>query len=292
MIGRHFLAPLAYLSCVATAFAGAPTPEKEEPPEINTTLMSLTFKLVGDGAYGTAFVLGKPLPPPKDPMKVSYVMVTAAHVLDRIKGETAKLDLRKNDGQRFVKLQWEIRIRENGKALWSRHPSEDVAAMFVTLPEEAGVRPLPTSVLASDETLKNLDIHPGDMLSCLGFPYGAAANDAGFPILRNGFIASYPLLPVLKVKTFLFDMHVFEGNSGGPVYLAQVGARGMRDGGVALGGRFFFVAGLVTELTHGIEETKSSSTEISLKLHNLGLAKVVHAAIIRETIEMLPAEPK
>jgi len=74
--------------------------------------------------------------------------------------------------------------------------------------------------LASDQFLENLAIHPGDELQCLGYPLQLTSNDARYPILRSGKIASYPVIPQKTAKQILFDFRVYPGNSGGPVYFS------------------------------------------------------------------------
>jgi hypothetical protein len=49
--------------------------------------MESTFRLEGQGSMGTAFVLGRPFP--NQPGKVRYLLVTAAHVLENMKPDTA-----------------------------------------------------------------------------------------------------------------------------------------------------------------------------------------------------------
>jgi len=73
-------------------------------------------------------------------------------------------------------------------------------------------------LLATDEVFIRYEIHTGDELLSLGYPFGLPANSAGFPILRSGKIASYPLIPAKKHRTFLYDVQAQSGNSGGPVY--------------------------------------------------------------------------
>ena len=46
----------------------------------------------------------------------------------------------------------------------------------------------------------------------------AASSPGGFPILRTGHIASYPLTPMESVKQIYLDLFLYTGNSGGPVY--------------------------------------------------------------------------
>jgi hypothetical protein len=165
-----------------------------------------------------------------------------------------------------------------------QHPTADVAAMRVRVPETAHVVLALTDLLATDETLRQLAVGPGEELLVLGFPLGAESSSAGFPILRSGRIASYPLLPTKDVKTFLMDFQVFKGNSGGPVFL-MASAR-QSAGGLSLG-RFLSVFGLVSQ-EQEVKERIQSLTEITERTHRLALAVVVHAQFIRETIDALP----
>jgi hypothetical protein len=259
----------------------------EKGMDINTILMRSTFKIAGQNSLGTAFILGKPVP--DDDQKLFYVMVTAAHVLRDIKGDEAVIFLRKKQGDEFVKFPYPIKIRMNNKPIWKEHSKADVAVMYIRLPQEADVQLLPMSLLATDSLLEEFEIHPGDSLSCLGYPYGAEANEAGFPILRSGQIASYPLTPTKQIQTFLFDFRVFGGNSGGPVYFAQ--SNRTYGGGTRLGQTIHFLAGLVSE-EKVLEENIQSLTETRKAKHALSLAVIVHAALIRETIELLPSKPE
>src|SRR5437868_11966238 len=93
--------------------------------------------------------------------------------------------------------------------------------MCVTQPQGGKIPIISTSLLAEDQMLSQFEVNPGEELSCLGYPFGAESNAAGFPILRSGRIASYPLLPTESTQKFLFDFAIFPGNSGGPVYLSS-----------------------------------------------------------------------
>jgi S1-C subfamily serine protease len=253
--------------------------------DLNTVLMQWTFKIAGKKSLGTAFIVGKDIP--GDAVRGYYILVTAAHVLEEIKEEQAILFLRMKRNDEFVKFPFPIPIRKGGAPLWKKHPEADVAVMYVKLPRVTDIKILNMSFLVTDKKLEEYEIGPGDVLSCLGFPFGAEANEAGFPILRSGQIASYPLLPTSKVKTFLYDFRVFKGNSGGPVFFATGGRFFKR--GFAMG-KIQFIAGLVSEervLTEEIE----SLTETRQARHPLGLAVVVHASLIREAIELLPSAP-
>jgi len=254
--------------------------------DIHTVLMRSTFKIAGKDSLGTAFVIGRPTP--GEDKKSFFVLVTAAHVLRDIKEEQAVLFLRKKQGDKFIKLPYPIQIRKGNQQLWKEHPKADVAVMYVTLPKEADVQLLPMSVLANNEQLERFEIHPGDVLSCLGYPFGAESNEAGFPILRSGQIASYPLTPTTEVQSFLFDFRVFGGNSGGPVYFF---ANNRTYGGkTRMGETIQFIAGLVSQEKF-LEEEIRSLTETRQAKYPLSLAVVIHAALIREAVELLPSQP-
>jgi S1-C subfamily serine protease len=255
--------------------------------DINTILMRSTFKIAGKGSVGTAFIIWRPVP--KDTEKLFYVLVTADHVLRDIEGEQATLYLRKKQRDEFVKLPFTLQIRRGNEPLWKKHPETDVAVMYVRLPKEADIQVLPMSLLATDDMLNQFEIHPGDTLSCLGYPYGAEANEAGFPILRSGQIASYPLTPTEQIQTFLFDFRVFSGNSGGPVYFVQ--SNRSYGGSTRLGQTIQFFAGLVSQEKF-LEEEVRSLTETRRTKHRLSIAVVVHAALILETIDLLPDHPE
>jgi len=161
--------------------------------------------------------------------------------------------------------------------------------MYVRLPVGVDLPLLPISLLATDKELEEYEIHPGDSLSCLGYPYGAEANEAGFPILRSGQIASYPLTPTIKVKTFLYDFRVFGGNSGGPVYF--IDQNRSYGGGTRLGNRIQFLAGLVSQ-EKMVEEEIISIAETRRTKYPLSLAVVIHATLIKEAIDLLPTKPE
>jgi len=255
-------------------------------PELNTLLMRSTFKIAGANSFGTVFIVGKPLP--EDSKSSYYILVTAAHVLNDIKEDQAILFLRKKQGEDSVKLPFSLTIRNKGVPLWKQHPKADVAVMYAKLPRETDVELLPMSWLVTDKQLEEIQIHPGDPLFCLGYPYGAEANEAGFPVLRSGHIASYPLIPTNKIRTFLYDFKVFKGNSGGPVYFVDRNRN--RGGGIVIG-TFQFIAGLVSQES-ALTETITSLGEKRQVDHPLSLAVVVHASLIKETIDLLPEKPE
>lgn len=271
------------LLAISGAVASSAPPDQEEPLELNTVLMQSTFKIEGPNSLGTAFILGRPLA--KDPKSGAHVLITAAHVLETMQGDTATLWLRRpEEGGSWRRLAWPLRIRSAELQLWTKHPDADIAVMYIDLPAGLKIPLLPTTLLADDEGISTIEIHPGDELFCLGYPFGAESNPAGFPILRSGKIASYPLLPTRETKMFLLDFPIFRGNSGGPVYFvggARADSRGLQIGVPQL------IMGLVLE-EKVLTETIEQLYERRERRYSLGLATIVHASLIREAINLLP----
>jgi hypothetical protein len=152
--------------------------------------------------------------------------------------------------------------------LWTRNPARDVAAIVISAPPSFAKAAIPMAWLASDDTLAKYQLTPGEEMMTLGFPQGLSANPAGFPILRSGRVASYPLGPSTAYPTFLLDFRVFPGNSGGPVWLdePQIGAADDRKAPV--------IAGLLTQ-------------QVEKGDQNLGIGIVTQAQFIRDTLSLL-----
>ena len=173
-------------------------------------------------------------------------------------------------------------LRIAGKQMWVKNPTADVAAIYIGLPTE--ITPIvSTLLLADDDFLTANEVHPGEDLNVLGYPLGYGG-PGGFPVLRSGKIASYPLVPVKNNPFFLLDFRVFQGNSGGPVYMVS---SGRIYGGIVHADGIQGVFGLVseelsaTEELHGLYESRAEK-------YPLSLAKIVPAAFIKDTLELLP----
>jgi hypothetical protein len=107
--------------------------------------------------------------------------------LDEIIAEDATLEMRrKNSDGTFTADPITLKIRRLGLPLYTKHPSADVAAMYVELPTDVAIDLLPTSFLADDDRISALEVHPGDELLCLGFPLAIDFN----PIRVAGFLSA------------------------------------------------------------------------------------------------------
>lgn len=222
---------------------------------------------LGDGTrtVGAGWLISNPTPDGRP----RVVLVTAEHVFDKMPKTNATIGYRIEaaDGSwRYDPKPLAIRDAA-GKPLWTQHPDRDVAVISVQAPAEFAKAAIPLAWLAGDEGLAGAGVSTGDDLMALGFPRGLAANGAGFPILRSGKVASYPLGPTSAYPTFLMDFSVYPGNSGGPVFAAGKGADAAP-----------VVAGLLTQ-------------EVELDKQQLGIGIVTQARFVRETLGLLDRQP-
>lgn len=238
--------------------------------DLNTQMLRATVKLSHEDSTGTGFILT-----PNDGK--SFLLVTANHVLDTTKGNETTIIFRQKIAEgEYKKLPVKLNIRNDEKPLWVKHPSEDVAVIAVTPPEGADLAKLSTDLLATDDALKENQVHPGQTMFFLGYPHREEASAAGFPILRSGPIATFPLLPTQKTKTFYVNANIFSGDSGGPVYTSRSEASGNDP--------------MIMGIIHGQRFVHNTvkGDYITVKTHHqFGLAIVVHASFIIEAIELL-----
>jgi hypothetical protein len=248
--------------------------------DLSVQLMNATVQLeqpLGDGTrtVGTGFLINETGPDGQP----RTILVTANHVFSGMPGANARIGYRvaNADGSWSYSPQ-QLRIRDaQGHELWTHHPSRDVAAIAITAPPEFAKAAIPQDYLASDDTFTKYQVGAGDEMMALGFPRGLAANQAGFPILRSGRIASYPVAPAKIFPTFLLDFSVFPGNSGGPVFMND---QSRRKNGAATPEDATFIAGLLTQ-------------QVELNSERLEIGIVTQAKYIRETLALVtnPAAP-
>lgn len=250
--------------------------------DFHTTMMRTTVKLQHDKSTGTGFILRQSRPETAGGSR--SILVTAAHVFERTNDDKTTIIYRTQEAEGVYRKQpTPLPLSKDGQLLWTKHPTEDVAVIVVMPPEKTDLPEVSTEVLASDDLLRKYEVHPGHTATCLGYPHRVEANEAGFPILRAGAIASYPLVPSATNRQFMLSANTFEGDSGGPIYLAEQG-RSASDSKPA-------EIRLILGLMHGqhfIDEEMTMIYGNSKLRHRLGLGIVVQAAFIRETIDRLP----
>ena len=242
--------------------------------DLSVELIHATVQLeqpLGDGTrtVGTGFLIQAP-----DPQgRPRTVLITANHVLSKMPNGEARIGYRiSNPDGSWSYSPEKLSIRDaKGSPLWTRHPSRDVAAIAISAPPEFAKAAIPVDYLAADATFVDHQVGAGDEMMALGFPRGLAANQAGFPILRAGRVASYPVAPAKIFPTFLLDFAVFPGNSGGPVFMTD---QARRRAGSTDAGATQFIAGLLTQ-------------QVELNSERLEIGIVTHAKFIRETIALI-----
>ena len=256
--------------------AGPPIAEVAAPAwDLTAGLIAATVQLDqananGTRRAGTGFLVNAPRPDGQP----RTVLVTAHHVLRGMPAPEARIGWRVEMPGRGWRFSPEpLRIRnEAGEQLWTQHPERDVAVMEVSAPPAFARAAIPLAWLVAPEELGTWQVGPGDELLTLGYPHGYSSNTAGFPILRAGRIASWPLTPIRTFPTFLLDFPVFPGSSGGPVFWTPA-ARKLP--GTVQPDHPFVAGVVVSEVRPGDEP--------------LGLAVVAHAVYVREAIALLDA---
>ncbi len=231
--------------------------------------LEAVFRVTNGRSSGTGFLVTVP----GQGGQSSTVLVTAAHVLEEMSEPQCQLILRAlSPDETYVRKEVSVPIRDNGTPRWKRHADVDVAALEIQLPAEVAIAPLRYDQLADAGWVADKRLRVGQQVWIPSYPAQLAANDAGWPVLRHGAVASYPLGPVARVKTMLVDVQSFGGESGAPVFaLADDGCH---------------VVGLVHGLHRQTEKTVLPLHEFTFHTP-LGLSIVLHAAWVRETIELL-----
>jgi S1-C subfamily serine protease len=249
------------------------------PFDFTTAMIQATVPVAqtagGFGTVGTGVLVSDPA----SDGTPRIVLVTARHVIQNIGGSQLQLGFRLQGADGAWRKQWQAEPTEaDGQLLWARHPVYDVAVLPVSVPPEVAAMAIPLSWFADADTFDREQTGPGDPVEILGYPQGFASDGRGFPILRVGHLASYPLTPASD-GTFLVDFPVTSGNSGGPAFISRrigrhpdvVGALGPQPDE--------FVAGIVSQ------QIVPGGQSISLGL-------VVHALYVRQTLQILDAPPQ
>jgi S1-C subfamily serine protease len=254
-------------------------PFNSSSQEFNSLVTLSTVKVSGPSAldkakasFGTGFLVGRPSAPgAKDG---AQVLVTAAHVPEGIGGDTLNIVARRaNADGSHTRVVVNQMFRRNGKPLYVKHPSADVAVFYSIVPQVTTVAS--SALLADDALLRKYEVTIGDEVLAAGYPFGVEAQ-AGAPVLRRGTISS-SITPSAQVNVFLIDYNVHFGNSGGPVYLYQRGRYLSGPNGLW---NVSIILGLVS---------KQHFFKTDVSQERLEIAEIVPARFIREAIDLLPA---
>ena len=201
-------------------------------------------------------------------------LVTAGHLLNRMRGEQVRIGMRRQVRGVFYAGDVQIRIRDGGRPLFHHSPELDLAALKIGLPGEADCCVLARDFAADDGRLDRAGFGSGVRVLIPGYPYGEASGGAGFAFVREGVVSSFPVLPSAAQPVFYVDFEVFEGYSGAPVIFSDGSSAGL-------------LAGMVLEEVF-LEELRQSGKKTSRTRRGLGLAKVLSGPLIKIFLASLP----
>lgn len=245
------------------------SPARADDPLEN--LLSATCRLTDGEHSGTGFFVSGEVIESTNQNRV--ILVTAKHVLEQMSGESCELVVREQAGDgEYARRLVPIRIRDSEERLWLQHPELDVAVLPVDLPDGTLVSPIRWDQIVEESQLENRVVRVGLDAWIACYPAKLEANNAGWPVLRKGTIASHPLVPVRSVKTFLVDYNVFGGDSGAPV-------------AVTIENRLF-ITGVASSMQRQTDRMNMPFEERVVHTP-MGLSIVVQAAYLRETLTFL-----
>jgi hypothetical protein len=92
----------------------------------------------------------------------------------------------------------------------------------------------------------NIQLHVGDDIVVMGYPFGVYDDIHNLPILRNGIIASAYPIPFRDKPYFLVDSDLEEGVSGSPVITKFKDTWRTRNGSKPPIGFSFFLLGIIS----------------------------------------------
>ncbi|MEI8020500.1 MAG: serine protease [Schlesneria sp.] len=234
-------------------------------------LLQATFRIADREHSGTCFLISPKDVDAANPRRL--ILATAAHVMEQMAGNVCELILREEtEDHLYLRRPMTITVRNDGKPLWTRHPDIDIATIFIDLPENVAAKPIPIEQLANEAQVVDKTVRVGRETWIPCYPAKLEANEAGWPVLRKGSIASHPLTPVKSTKTMLIDYRAFGGDSGSPV--AMVVNDQLLVVGVVLG-------------MHRQTDRSSLPFEERTMHTPLGLSIVGQAAFLHETIDLM-----
>jgi hypothetical protein len=274
-VHRSHLCSLLSFAVLTWCATCAPTLGGQSLEEALTAVCRIT----NGRSSGTGFLVARPAKDAAsqqslDPSAAKRCfLITAGHVMEESTEPRYELVLRsaQPDGS-WKRTPISVPVRDGDKPLWKKHPELDVAVLPVDLPSEVTVTPLSLEQVADGDWVASGKLHVAQAVVIPCYPAQLEANEGGWPIVRHGTVASYPLTPVAKVRTMLIDFHTFGGDSGAPV-LTQCGDT-------------WHVVGLVSGMHRQTDKAVMPLQEVTFHTP-LGLSIVVQSALIHDTIKLL-----
>ncbi len=245
----------------------AAVPAPAAPEDVAEAALRATVRVTNGASSGTGWFVAVPDPDGD----TRHVLVTAHHVFDAMKTPDCTLVYRApGKGGTFARKEVKVPIRSSDKALWTRHPELDAAALRVDVPPGVDLEPFPFERVADESWATRKKVRAGQDVFVPCFPVRLESNAAGWPLIRKGSIATHPLTPAAGAKTIMVDYAHFEGDSGAPLVAYP-------DGEPLVVGLVFALMRHTNTVTSPFEERKSHFP--------LDLAVAVQSPFLRDVIE-------
>ena len=177
----------------------------------------------------------------KDGMYVPAI-VTNKHVIDGAESVSLPISVADSEGNITGKFEV-ITYSINNNVIYHPDPEVDLCAIlaapihqyFQQKKTQPALVHLDKQITATEETFSEL--LPLEEVTMIGYPNGIWDSFNNGSIARRGIIATIPAKDYLGKKQFVVDMACFPGSSGSPVYLANFGSYGDRNGNLNMGTR-------------------------------------------------------
>lgn len=186
-------------------------------------MMWSTYPLVTQKGAATGFIVNHR--DPRTPGGRMPVVFTAAHLIETLGKGPLLIGIRLPGRAEEIEsalLVFSPPKMTGEECFYVRHPDHDLVAFALHLPEDFNGCELMASFL--DERMLARDgklLHSGVEVSFFGYPEVLPGTDGGFPVLRSGRVASYPVGTSQSQGRFLINSDVYPGDSGAPVIISN-----------------------------------------------------------------------
>jgi hypothetical protein len=177
-------------------------------------------------------------------------LITNRHVLvDEDKGyfpNVVRIRLHVNQSDIKQNEYYDIPLYTKTKKMWIE---SDAIADVVAIPIEINKLPQGSIIMSYNafNLLKpNIQLHVGDDIVVMGYPFGVYDDIHNLPILRDGIIASAYPIPFRGMPYFLVDSYLEKGISGSPVVTKFKDTWRTIDGSRPQLGFSFFLLGIIS----------------------------------------------
>lgn len=189
-------------------------------------MMWSTYPLATRKGSATGFVINH-----RDPFshgRIVPVMFTSAHLIETMGKGPLLIGIRRPHGETSeteTALLVFIPPKMSGKEhFYVRHPEYDLVAFALQIPEEFNGSALMSSFLDEGMLAHNgKPLRSGVEVSYFGYPEVLPGTEGGFPVLRSGRVASYPVGSPHAHGRYVINSVVYPGDSGAPVIVSNPG---------------------------------------------------------------------